>query len=1485
MKLLTNRLKHTLRVLVGILTGAYLLLLFVLNFGPSRSALTHEAAQALSEKLGTKVSIGDVELGLFNRLIISDLNIEDKQGLTMLKAERVTAKIELRSLLRSRLSLRTVSLLDADIQLYKQRKYAPYNFQFVIDAFASKEPHKPSKLDLRINSVILRRVNVAYDLRYLPHKERGMLDAAHLKVSDINANISVKALTNDGVNLRVRSFSLREQSGLEVTNLRFKLEADRRGAEVRDFEFTMPHSRLQQSSLTAVYDATNGWYRLLPTLRVRGDLNDACLSADDVRCLVRLPKTLHTAMCVNMSFLVLPTKIQLNNLNVVSDDGEAKLDADVSLLRNAKGIFDVSTNLSKLEVEHTFLTTMLPQFVSDTTWCRRAARLGDVRLNGYGHYRIGGQGNAKLQLLTDVGRISADALWQAPNLKAHLSLMDALPARLMAQPNLPQRATLDADFNLRTDGKKLQAASGQVLVKRLDWKGKSFGPIDLSGNWDGQRAAGRLLSSDPSLSVDAEGHMAFCGGKPQNLTLSSQFSDIRPSVFGLASKWGNASYSATLKANLTHLNQSRPLGTVDVDGFEMKGGPHGDYKLDALHINSLNHANGAQLTLNSDFADATLTGPSSIDDLVQGIRTIAHRALPGLLPAPKRAIDKQWTADVTLRRTDVLKRFTGGDIALQSPLLLNASLHTGEGRSFLAASTDGIVLGGNTLSKVSVFMQGRGTDYTALAQFRKEISGRPYKVEVSLATRDSALEASLDWRGDTRRRYEGRVSTLTRFSNQKDFSTIIRPTSFLLADTVWNVSSGELSRRDSEFAIRSVCISRPGQSLAVDGAISPHRNDSIEAHLDHIDISYILSLINFDAVEFGGLASGTAVFLNTAGQPRLHARLNVPDFRFNKGPMGNTDIIASWNASDKRIQLDADMHLPDGKSGTKVQGYVSPAEKGLDLSISAQRTDLRFLRRYIDGIFGDFGGDATGYVRLYGPFKKLDFTGEMTANARARVLSTGVEYAVTDGAVHLKPGAFEFDGFRVTDGHGGSGRADGVLHHQHLKHLTYEFDLTADHLLCYDMPQQADLPFSSTTYGTGNVHLQGWPSHFTADINLRPDAGTSLVYTLGTADAVSTDNAMVRFHEAKPDTAASIAGLTSTRLPHAEDNTTAAPAPGTDILLNFFIDANPQAQVKVVTDPRAGDNLTMYGYGPIRATFHNKGAFEMYGTYRLTRGIYKLSIQDVIRKDLVLQEGSRLTFAGDPLAADLDIHAKYTVNGVSLSDLNYGAGFSRKSVKVDCLLNIGGKARSPQIAFDLDLQNISEDEKQMVRQLIATDEDMNRQIIYLLGVGRFYTASNSGAMSQVTTQQQSTAAMRSFLSTTLSSQFNSAISNVLGSRSHWNFGANVAPGTYGWNDIEVEGLLEGRLFNDRLLINGNFGYRDRPTYTSNFVGDFDIRYLLTPKGTVSLRAYSETTDRYFTKNSLTTQGIGLMLQRDFKKFKDLFLPQRKKKKTENAKSK
>jgi hypothetical protein len=124
------------------------------------------------------------------------------------------------------------------------------------------------------------------------------------------------------------------------------------------------------------------------------------------------------------------------------------------------------------------------------------------------------------------------------------------------------------------------------------------------------------------------------------------------------------------------------------------------------------------------------------------------------------------------------------------------------------------------------------------------------------------------------------------------------------------------------------------------------------------------------------------------------------------------------------------------------------------------------------------------------------------------------------------------------------------------------------------------------------------------------------------------------------------------------------------------------------------------------------------------------------------------------------------------------------------------------------------------------------------------------------------------LSGTISQQINSVLSSVV-NNNNWNFGANISTGDQGFYNAEYEGLLSGRLLNNRLQINGQFGYRDNPNATSSFIGDFDIRYLLLPNGNVAIKVYNQTNDRYFTRNSLNTQGVGLILKKDFNGLGDL----------------
>ncbi|MDR1879944.1 MAG: translocation/assembly module TamB, partial [Tannerellaceae bacterium] len=93
----------------------------------------------------------------------------------------------------------------------------------------------------------------------------------------------------------------------------------------------------------------------------------------------------------------------------------------------------------------------------------------------------------------------------------------------------------------------------------------------------------------------------------------------------------------------------------------------------------------------------------------------------------------------------------------------------------------------------------------------------------------------------------------------------------------------------------------------------------------------------------------------------------------------------------------------------------------------------------------------------------------------------------------------------------------------------------------------------------------------------------------------------------------------------------------------------------------------------------------------------------------------------------------------------------------------------------------------------------------------------------------------------------------------------------GFYDTEVEMLLSSQLLDNRLIFNGNFGYKNNPTQKNIFVGEFDLEYRLTRSGEIRLKAYNHANDMYrYLKQSLTTQGVGIMYKKDFSTLYEIF---------------
>ncbi len=166
----------------------------------------------LSQVLKTEVSIGKINMGLLNRIIIDDVLLNDQQGQEMIKVTRLSAKFDITPFFEGKISISSVQLFGFNIHLQKQTPDAPANFQFVLDALASKDTvKKESALDLRINSILIRRGRMAYHV--LSEKETpGKFNAKHIQLQNIIGNISLKALSKDSVNLGIKRLSLDEKA-------------------------------------------------------------------------------------------------------------------------------------------------------------------------------------------------------------------------------------------------------------------------------------------------------------------------------------------------------------------------------------------------------------------------------------------------------------------------------------------------------------------------------------------------------------------------------------------------------------------------------------------------------------------------------------------------------------------------------------------------------------------------------------------------------------------------------------------------------------------------------------------------------------------------------------------------------------------------------------------------------------------------------------------------------------------------------------------------------------------------------------------------------------------------------------------------------------------------------------------------------------------------------------------------------------------------
>ena len=1420
-----KKFKHICNGIIWTLIVLYLLLIVLMHVPSVQTFLGKEVAEALADKFGTKVEVGKVNLGFFNRIIVDDVMMYDQQGDSLIYASRLSAKIDYIAATQGKISVSSAQIFGLRANLYRQTAKSPANFQFVLDSLASKDTTQHKPLDLHIGSLIIRRGAIAYNQRDVAPRS-GVFSPQHIRVSELSSHILLNHVTDNSIDLLLKKLSFKDESGFKLQSLHFKLQADRQKATLKEFRLLMPRSELVLDDLKATYRFEGK--RFIPeSLRFKGGIQQSKITFADVASLVPALRHFDDAVFVSSRFSGTAKSISVPSLNLRTGSGSFNLQARGSY-SHASSHPAWNADIANLNLSPAGVEFLAENLGSKVKIPKEIQRLGTIHLTGKakGYEKVL---SAKGNIETDAGNISLQAVKNDDRIKASVDTRGVNLGRILDNRKL---GTVVAKIDAHGTMKHIFAKGN---IARFDYGNYDFHNIEIDGDYDMKTLRGTASIADPNVNLSVKGDYHLGS---RLYALDAAINHLRPTVLGM--KMHDPSYS-----------------------------------LNNISISANNKGKEGHLDIEAPFVSLYARGQYDLTTIYGSIMRLVADKLPTIPGISKHAAKgyNDFTLQANITSAEVLQRMFGLPLSLSLPVHINGNISDAEKNVNLYINAPNFSWDGSAFHDANIELNTIGDSLKMEARISQ---GLPYEkapvYRLRAAAADNNLSTLLYYANQSSKLpITGKIDARTQFFTSDNGATgvhvTVNPSEIMLGEKKWLLNPADIIYRKNELTVDMLNFSHGDQHIIINGKATPQATDSIVADLKDVDVAYILNLVNFHSVDFAGKASGKAVVKSIFQTPEAYANLDVKDFVFENGPLGTLHAKAAYDNQEGQINIDATAE--DGPEHlTVINGYVSPKRNYIDLGIEAHNTSLKFMENFCGSFLNNVEAWCKGKLNVVGDLKNINLVGDVVAHGRMHMKQLGTDYTFNHLRAHAIPDDIQFEGDSIYDSHYNGKHSHfalirGGIHHKHLTRLSYDLDIDANNFLGFDTHEFGDDTFYGTVFATGTVGIHGKSGETIIDIDATPEPHSIFVYNVASPDAISAGS-FIHWNDATP----------YIYRPYSPDSDKdkkkdSSSDFSSDMRINFLVNTNPNLTLKLMMDDQTGDYITLNGNGVIRANYYNKGGLDMFGNYVVDHGQYKLTIQNIIKKDFDFQPGGTIAFGGDPYNAPLNLQAKYTVNGVPLSDLSIGRSFSSNNIRVDCLMDITGTPGAPKVDFSMDLPTVNSDAKQMIYSVINSQEEMNQQVLYLLGIGRFYTQTKNNQTSEDASQQSQTSlAMQSLLSGTISQQINNVLSSFVNS-SNWNFGANISTGNEGFNNAEYEGILSGRLLNNRLLFNGQFGYRDNANATQSFIGDFDLRYLIFPNGNLSIHVYNQTNDRYFTRNSLNTQGVGLIMKKDFFNLRDL----------------
>ncbi len=1430
----------------------------------------------LSRTFKARINVGGVNISLFKSIVLEKVIVEDQNQDTLLYIGNVKLQIDSLNLLNRKVHFGNLNFEDSKINILKDTK--GYNYQFLL---GSDNTPSDTLRPWQVTFVNFYFLNSRIKYKDLTAKDTVIngINFNDLDITKLNLSVVNMHRTDSVTTFFLDNASVYEKSGFAIGDLRFAGKVDSAGFELSNMTLVSNHSHIEASKISITKNKLFGVDSLYSeksqTLTnryiIEGDFKESMLSLADLSYVIPEIWGMDEPILFSGGLKGSLSNLKFKKINFKIGK-ETQVNADLELKglpvwKNTFIFFKLYNN--------TFNFNDLAAIRLPDSSPKRYLKIPPELLDGV---KLTYQGNfsgfpsdfvAYGTLDGSLGKLSTDIAIRPKksgviDFQGNVKALSFEAGKLLDYSPLGA-VSLEIKVNGSRSGNKKFNAMIAGNIDSLYFNNYRIDSIYVNGKARDRSFEGELKVQDNNLKMTFSGKADFEDSIPE-FNFASTVEKANLVILGIEKERKVADLRLKVSANFTGDRIDNINGNIDLQKFRFIRDEK-IFEVKDLQLKTSNNAEKNNITLRSDIADITIDGKYLFGEFDLTFRDYLHYFLPSArLPFSERSSTGKnaFKFDILVKKAEEVSSFFVPGLVVKSPVVLTGSIDSDKKILNLDGSVNELDFNRHHAKGLAINSRNTGNKWVFRIGTRDALLGGSLSIEnfsINNTLAHDSLNTSISWNNMALPTYSGKINFMGIFSKNKRGNNItdfyLNPSKIWLSDSLWQIEKSHLHLDTTSIAIDNFSIHHKQERFRISGKVADNTSDRINIEINKVKLSNLDLLLGEEIGIYGEL-DGQASIADPYNLFFLSNNLKISDFTYLEKNFGDILLENSWEQGKNRLNSSLKL-VKDSWTGFELKGYYQPNGDSINYHTSFKDYPLETILPILSSFANKIEGKGNGQVTITGKLSEPSFIGNVAVtNAKVGIDYTKVVYSLSD-TVRFAGDSIIFKNILVNDAEKNSARFNGVITHNLFSHMTYNMFANTGNITVLNTTSADNSIFYGQAHASGMIKISGRVASIRLDMSMTTKPGTQINVPLENPESVNQYD-FIRF--VNPDT-----------LEKKSNPVTGIPHSG-DFELNLDLTATPDAKVQMIFNSTVGDAISGNGSGDLRFKYDKEGNFYMYGDYKIDKGDYMFTLQNVLARKFHIVQGGLISWNGDPYGAIVDLDALYTLKApINYLLINYNQNDNSRRIPVECKINLSKKLLNPVVKFDINFPTADERTKDELQQFISTQDDINRQMVSLLVMGQFFTPE------YLRGRQDFQSGTGNLVGSTTSDILSNQLSNWLSQISNdFDIGFNYRPGDQ-VNANQMEFALSTQILNDRVTINGNIGNNSnlQSNATSPVVGEVEVFVKLNKSGKLQLKAYNRANDDLIYDTSLYKQGLGFSFREEFDSLSDLFNHYRSKK--------